>query len=368
LIGKIFSNPHIHARLQHFNGEAMASILKGLIHSHYPEQPFGRLWQQMGIEHPTYDQFWADRDSRRGLAEVDIPVYLGCDWDNVPVHLPATFTSWNALSHNPRVRMSLLPPAGLNWPWESLHYEALAWYDHWLKGIDTGIMDGPPIRYYLPGAAEWHTAEEWPPAESVLVEFALRGDGTLRTDEGEPGSRSYLYVPPEFVGPHNANPPELPETLHWQTLPMAEPLDIAGNIELRLQATITALDTAWIAVLYDVTPNGDETEISAGWVRATLRDVDEAASTPGAPVLRCCEPKVIPVGQAVTYRIPICPNARRIPAGHQLRLSLTSCDRGKGAPTVLGFTHTPLGGASLNTIHSTSRLLLPVLPDGHRQG
>jgi hypothetical protein len=30
------------------------------------------------------------------------------------------------------------------WPWESMHYEALAWHDHWLKGIDAGVMDGPP--------------------------------------------------------------------------------------------------------------------------------------------------------------------------------------------------------------------------------
>ncbi len=45
----------------------------------------------------------------------------------------------------------MLGQFGLTWPWESLHHEALAWYDHWLKGADTGIMDGPPIRYVLPG-------------------------------------------------------------------------------------------------------------------------------------------------------------------------------------------------------------------------
>jgi predicted acyl esterase len=62
--------------------------------------------------------------------------------------------------------MGLLPEGGLNWPWESMHYEALAWYQHWLKGIDIGVMDGPPIRYYLPGAEGWRSAGQWPPPDS----------------------------------------------------------------------------------------------------------------------------------------------------------------------------------------------------------
>jgi hypothetical protein len=63
----------------------------------------------------------------------------------------------------------------------------------------------------------------------------------------------------------------------------------------------------------------------------------------------------------VTYRIPVVPNARRIQPGHRLRLRLTSCDQGKDAPTILGFKHAPLGGATRNTIQSSSRLLLPIL-------
>ena len=85
------------------------------------------------------------------LAGVEIPAYLGCDWENVPLHLPSTFAAWKALGGNPSVRIGLLGSHGLTWPWESLHVEALAWFDHWLKDADTGIMDGPPIRYWMPG-------------------------------------------------------------------------------------------------------------------------------------------------------------------------------------------------------------------------
>ncbi len=66
---------------------------------------------------------------------------------------------------HPVVRVGMLGEFGLTWPWESLHVEALAWFDHWLKGHDTGILEGPPIRYWMPGADEWRTSDVWPPAD-----------------------------------------------------------------------------------------------------------------------------------------------------------------------------------------------------------
>jgi hypothetical protein len=73
---------------------------------------------------------------------VNIPVYLGSDWDNVPLHLPNIFKPGRELMHNPNVRVAMLPPGSLTSRWEGLHYEALALYDRWLKGRDTGIMEG----------------------------------------------------------------------------------------------------------------------------------------------------------------------------------------------------------------------------------
>jgi predicted acyl esterase len=151
-------------------------------------------------------------------------------------------------------------------------------------------------------------------------------------------------------------------SLEWQTDVLAEPMDFAGDLELRLDASITALDAAWISVLYDVDADGAAKPLTGGWLRASLRQVDEERSVPGAPVVDCTAPLAVPVGETVTYRIPIVPNARRIPAGHRLRLVLASDDRTEGAPTLLGFTHTPVTEPSLTTVRSSSRLLLPLLP------
>ncbi len=80
----------------------------------------------------------------------------------------------------------------------------LAWYDYSLKGRKTGVMEGPPIRYQVSGVKGWRTTEEWPPPESVLTPFALRANGVLALEEGEPGCREYLYLPPDSGEPKNA--------------------------------------------------------------------------------------------------------------------------------------------------------------------
>jgi putative CocE/NonD family hydrolase len=258
--------------------------------------------------------------------------------------------------------MAMVSPGGFTWPWESMHYEVLAWYDHWLKGRDTGILDGPPIRYQIPGSDGWRISGSWPPPEAVLTSFALRADGQLGAEEGESGSRSYLYLPADSGRPSNANPPELPASLTWDTPPLPADLLFAGNIELALEAEITAADTGWIAVLYDVPPSGDPAPITAGWLRASFSEVDAATSVLGAPVVPCRTTIAIPRGARVTYRIPVVPNARRLPAGHRLRLVIASADEDGKWPTVLGFTHVAVREASRNTVFSTSRLWLPVLP------
>ena len=367
LVRRVLTTPAVHGRMGRVDGEAAAKVMRNLLRSHYAEEPFGRLWQEAAVEHPTHDAWWDERNIRAGLADIDIPVYLGCQWDNVPMHLPSSFPVWEHLAHAPNVRLTLFAEDALVWPWETLHVEALAWNDQWLKGRDTGIMDGPPVRYVVPGTREWRTADTWPPPESRPVAYALRADGVLspadelrRDDADAADHRSYLYLPSESGRPRNANPPTLPDRLSWETEPVAAAVDVVGDLELQLDATITALDTTWIVVLDDVAPDGTAVHLTAGWLRAQLRTVDEGESRRGRPVLPCREPVAVPPGEIVRYRIPLVPNARRIARGHRLRLVVTSDDQGHSGPTVLGFTHTSVAQPSRNTVHATSRLILPL--------
>ncbi|ORW30754.1 peptidase S15 [Mycobacterium paraense] len=360
LARRVLKSPRVHKKFETANGEAAVTMLRQVLRLPHNPHPWDELWQEAVVKHPTRDEWWEERNLLPLLKEIDIPVYLGCDWENVPLHLPSTFATWKGLSDNACVRMGMLGKFGLTWPWESMHTEALAWYDHWLKGRDTGITEGPPIRYFLPGADEWRTADVWPPSHAPHRELALRADGALGEDEGEPGSREFMVLGPGLgrVKPSKIDPPS---SLTWTGAPLTDDLDVVGDIELRLVASATAIDTGWIAMLQDVAPDGTATDVTAGWLRASLREVDEAASRPGAPVLPCRNARGVPLGEDVVYRIPLVPNARRFGAGHRIRLTLTSDDQDPSAPVIMNFRHAGVGTTSLNTVRSSSRLLIPVL-------
>lgn len=358
---KVLHAPPLHRKFGTMNGEAAVTMLRQMLKLPHDPHPWDEFWLAVNVEHPTRDGWWEARNLVPLLRGVDVPVYLGCDWENVPLHLPSTFIAWKALSHNPNVRVGMLDRYGLTWPWESLHTEALAWFDHWLKGRDTGITEGEPIRYVLPGADDgWHTADRWPPAAARLREFALRADGALGDDEGAAGARQYMTLG-AGLGRVKPSPIDPPARLEWTGAPLPEPLDVVGDIEVRLVASATAADTAWLATLQDVAPDGTVTDVTAGWLRASVREVDEPASRPGAPVLPCRAAAAVPIGEDVTYRIPMVPNARRFGPGHRIRLVLTSDDQDPSAPAIMNFRHASVGTSSLNTVRSSSRLLLPVL-------
>ncbi|MEA2531797.1 MAG: uncharacterized protein QOG89_3441, partial [Thermomicrobiales bacterium] len=83
--------------------------------------------------------------------------------------------------------------------------EHLRFFDYWLKGIDNGIADEPPVRIFVMGESVWRHEQEWPLARTQFTDFFLHsggdansiaGDGVL--SQNEPGSERpdvYLYDP-----------------------------------------------------------------------------------------------------------------------------------------------------------------------------
>jgi uncharacterized protein len=359
-VGKLLHQPHLHKKFETMNGEAAMTGLSLLLKLHHDPHPWDDLWRAVTVEHPLRDAWWDDRNLLPLLEKIEVPVYLGCDWQNAPLHLPGTFSTWTGLTKSPHVQVAMLGEYGLAWPWESLHVEALAWFDHWLKGADTGILDGPPIRYVVPGAQGWRTAQAWPPADVEHRGWALRADGVLSEAEGDGGSRSYMTLGAGLHRP-KASVTDPPSFLSWTSEPLVDDVEMVGDIELALDAVSTAADTAWIVTLQDVDASGAETDVTIGSLRASLRQLDERASRPGAPVLPCRVSQAVPVGEQVSYRIPLVTNARRFPAGHRLRLVLTSDDQDEKTPAMMSFRHASVGTSSLNTVQSSSRLVLPVV-------
>jgi predicted acyl esterase len=359
-VAKVLRTPAVHDRFAHFNGEALVAGLNVLLKVPHPSHPWDEIWRDALVEHPYHDAWWDDRNILPLLEKVDIPVYLGCDWQNVSLHLPQTFWALDRLKHNPNVRMALMGNYGLSWPWESLHVEALAWFDHWLKGQDTGITEGPPIRYIVEGDETWRTSDVWPPIEAKFSEFALGVDGSLGPVGGE-GARRMMILG-TGMGRQRASESDPPDTLLWDTPALTDDLNVGGDIELKLDAVCSAPDVAWIVCLEDVDPSGKTTPITQGYLRGGLRAVDETASRVGAPWLPAREFQAVPVGVKISYRIPVVPNAYRFKVGHKVRLLLTNDDQDKHKPAIAGFRHDGIGLNCISDIFASSQLLLPILP------
>jgi hypothetical protein len=162
----------------------------------------------------------------------------------------------------------------------------------------------------IPGEENWHTSDIWPIEGTIHKSFTLDPDGILGNSEKGNGSRSMMTL---GSGVNRARPSETdpPAILVWDSEPLQSDMDMVGDIELQLDAMSTANDTAWIVVLQEIDADGIAIDITGGYLRASLRKIDESASSTGAPVLPCREFSAVPIGEKIQYRIPLAPNARR---------------------------------------------------------
>jgi hypothetical protein len=105
--------PAIHKKFETVNGEAAIAGLKVLLNLHHDPHPWDDLWRAIGAEHPFRDAWWEDRNLLPLLNRIEAPVYLGCDWQNVPLHLPHTFTAYERLSNCRHLQVAMLGEHGL---------------------------------------------------------------------------------------------------------------------------------------------------------------------------------------------------------------------------------------------------------------
>lgn len=75
-------------------------------------------------------------------------------------------------------------------PFVDEHDQMFRWYDHWLKGIDTGVMEEPAVDVFVEGTRETITAAAWPPRDITWTPLHLRPRGRLLA-EPEPMDTAY---------------------------------------------------------------------------------------------------------------------------------------------------------------------------------
>jgi putative CocE/NonD family hydrolase len=334
-----------------------------------------------------YDSPDNTRASEENFKRIRIPVYTGSGWYSYTykAHIQGAQHWYQGIGC--LKKLVFTGPAHMERPFHSLREEILRWYDHWLKGIDTGIMDEPRVKYWAMGSNKWCYADDWPAPETQWTKYYLHSWERLKTQPfATQGSEGY-EEPDAFV--------QMPPTqtnsiskLRYLTEPLNEDMLIAGPISLKLYASIDRDDTNWIVILKDVGPdvsvrtgregereipdNLPERELTRGWLKASYRATDPVRSTPWAPwhlYTRESRKMVVP-GEVCEYDIEIMATANTFLKGHRICLEVTSLDLPTGTGGLTNAEYIPYHiCGSRTTLHKIyrngqypSHLLLPVIP------
>ena len=134
-------------------------------------------------------EYWQERNVKH--EKIKVPAYLGACWGNYGLHLPGAFRTWEN-TKGPK-KMVIGPPVYLDRPLYQYQYESLRWFDHWLKGIENGIMNEPPVRLFVMGADEWKSGDDWPLPETKWTPFYLHSKGLLSEHEFWPNESSSSF-------------------------------------------------------------------------------------------------------------------------------------------------------------------------------
>jgi uncharacterized protein len=314
------------------------------------------LFLETWLRHQRRDAYWKHGSVCEDYSAIQCPVFAVGGWtDGYTNAIP------RMLEHLTVPRKGQIGPWAHAYPHFALPgpqvgflQEALRWWDHWLKGIDTGVMGEPmlhawmtesvrPAPYHeaLPG--RWIAEPSWPPPGIAALRLHLTDDG-LRTDAASLMPRAVCS--PQTVGkdggswcpfgraPDQAGDQQADDarSLVFETAPLDRSIEILG-------APIVTLDVACdkpvanLAVrLCDVHEDGASLRVSYGILNLAHRD---GSATP-APLVS---------GHHYRVRIRLNDAGSVFPTGHRIRVALSTSywpmvwpSREKATVTIFGGT------------------------------
>lgn len=268
--------------------------------------------------------------------------------------------------------------------------EAHRFFDHWLKGVENGVMDEAPIHssaaksHRYGDGTTWREIRQWPLPNERRVEFFLAGgrsgsvestnDGKLtQTAPEDQAGRDQYAVTFDclYVGGNDPADPGEPAVDHaafdaqgltYTTEPLETDMEMTGHGTARLWISSTADDGDFFLKVEDVDTAGASTYVSRGTLRASRR----ALGTPpydylGLPWETCMEADVQPIlkDQPTELVFALTPISYIYQRGHRIRVTITGSDLSIGeSPKV---TPAPVVTLHRSTSHMSS-VILPIIP------
>ncbi len=294
-------------------------------------EAFPALW----MRHPWRDEYWKHGSVCEDYGAIDCAVYAIGGWAD---------GYSNAV---PRLMANLdCPKKGLIGPWAHVFphdgvpgpeigflQEAVRWWDTWLKGIETGMMDEPPFRAWMQDSVapqpfhetrpgRWVAEDSWP-SPRIQPQRLFLNTGRL---EAAAGPMAELCIgSPQSTGlragewcgfgaegemPSDQRPDD-GGSLVFDGAPLTERLEILGAPVLELSLRSDRPVALLAARLCDVAPDGTSLRVSYGLLNLTHRDGHE-------------QPQALVPGRWYKVRLALNDIAHAFPPGHRVRLALST--------------------------------------------
>jgi predicted acyl esterase len=269
-----------------------------------------RPWILTWLSHQRRDAYWRQGSVCEDFSRIQVPVYAVSGWaDNYSEAVPRLLAGLSV------PRLGLVGPWAHSYPYDAAVgpsigwlQEVVRWCDHWMRGRDTGMLDGPMYRVWMQEAVppatcyaerpgRWVAEHEWPSPRIEARSLPLAADGRLGGEAA--GGRAvcsplWVGLAAGEVGRYGGDaewPTDQREddggSLVWLSEPLAERLEILGAPLVRLRFSSDRPQALVAARLNEVWPDGRSTRVGIGLLNLTHRDGHEHATAlePG----RACE-------------------------------------------------------------------------------
>ncbi|HEX8000795.1 MAG TPA: CocE/NonD family hydrolase [Pyrinomonadaceae bacterium] len=252
----------------------------------------------------------------------------------------------------------------------SLMYEWLRFFDHYLKGIDTGVDSEKVLFYYTVGEERWKKTKVWPVVGTQNMRLYMAADNLLSASapNSAAGADTYKVDYEASTGEKNRWRTQLggqviyPDRagedrrlLTYTTQPLTADTEITGHPVVNLYVTSTHTDGAFFVYLEEIDETGKVTYLTEGQLRAIHRKVsnDKPPYTTLVPYHTFKKKDAMPlvIGEIAELKFGLLPTSVLIRKGHRIRVAIAGHDKSVFARIPAGGT--PVISVSRNSQHAS---------------
>ena len=295
-----------------------------------------RPWIINWLKHQRRDAFWKQGSVCEDFSRIKIPVYAVSGWaDNYSESVPRLLAALNG------PRLGLIGPWAHSYPFDAAVQpsigwlqEAIRWFDYWLKGKNTGIMEEPMYRVwmqdsvppktcYIERPGRWIGEPKWPSPRIIQEKHFLNFGNSLSTRKTAP--RKSDICSPLWVGLGAGEVGRYGEEAEWAgdqreddggslvftSQPLSRPCEILGAPQVHLEISSDKPQALVCLRLNDVAPDGHSTRVTVGLLNLTHRDSHERATA-------------LKPGKTYKAVIDLDDIAHAFPKGHRIAVSIST--------------------------------------------